>query len=460
MINTISSTNPSLGYKEIGIVQITSEDEIKNIITESQKAQNKWKTYSIEKRVSFLKEVYDLFKENKEKIAQTLSEEMWMPIRQASDEVQYGITYFSWYLENAVKYLSPEISYENEKELHRVFYEPKWVVVAIAPWNYPFSMMIWTSIQALLAGNSVIFKTSKETILTGKLIESIILQSLLPKWVFIEVYGSWEVGDLLTNQERIDFITFTGSTKVGKNLSTKASQKGIWCVMELWWSAPGIVLPDANLDEVIETIYFLRYSNAGQMCDGLKRLIVHRDKYDEVVKKLIEVLNAKKIWVATDEKTDIGPLVSQNQLDALLLQYQDALVKWAKVLFRGNIDGHLKWSYFPPTLLTNITFDMKIWNEEVFWPLLPIVIYDTIEEAISLANDTIYWLWAYVFTEDKDVFNSIAAKIQSGMVQLNTLNYCIPANPFWGYKNSWIGREHGKWWFHEFCNIKVTSMYK
>lgn len=460
MNTLVSSTNPSLWYKEIGTIESTSEDQIKEIISKAKKTQNEWKQYTIDERVAFLKEVYDLFVVNKEKLSQSLSEEMWMPIRQARDEVQYGFNYMIWYIDNAKTYLTPEASFENEKELHTVFYEPKWVVVAIAPWNYPFSMMIWTCMQAILAWNTVIFKTSKETILTWKLIEDIISESMLPKWVFNEVYGSGEVGDILTSQEWINFITFTGSTKVGKWLAVKAAEKWIGCVMELGWSAPWIVLPDADIDEVVETIYFLRYSNSGQMCDGLKRLIVHRSKYDILVKRLIDVMKIKKVWIATEETTDVWPLVSQSQLDSLLLQYQDALVKWAKILYRGDINWNLRWAYFPPTLLTNISSDMKVWKEEVFWPLLPVVIYDTIDEAIRLANDTVYGLWAYVFTKDKEIFREVASKIESWMVQLNTLNYCIPASPFWWYKSSWIGREHWKWWFHEFCNIKVTSMYK
>ncbi len=230
--------------------------------------------------------------------------------------------------------------------------------------------------------------------------------------------------------------------------------------MELGGSAPGIVCTDADLEKVVETIYFLRFSNAGQMCDGLKRLIVHQSRYDEVVEKLSKLLLSKKIGDALDESTDIGPLVSSAQLEHFEEQYLDALGCGAKVLAELPVPPELEGAYATPRILGNISPEMLIWQEEVFGPMLPIVPYETIEEAIELANDTIYGLGAYVFTEDTDLFRKIATSIESGMVQMNTLNYCIPESPFGGYKQSGIGREHGKWGFHEFTKTKVMSIPK
>jgi succinate-semialdehyde dehydrogenase / glutarate-semialdehyde dehydrogenase len=403
--------------------------------------------------------VYALFESAREEIAQSLSVEMGMPIRQARDEVAYGMIYLRWYIDHASECLSPEVTRETESELHIVHYEPRWVVLAIAPWNYPFSMCIWTCFQALLAGNSVIFKTSKECILTGRLISDIISQSELPEWVWREVYGSGELWDALMKED-IDFVTFTGSTAVGQSLAKKSLEKGIWCVMELGGSAPGIICQDADIDAIIETVYFLRYSNSGQMCDGLKRLIVHESRYDEVIRNLSRVLLSKKIWDASLETTDIGPVVSESQKRILEVQYKDAIDKWATLLAALTIPEWLNWAYISPVILGNITPDMSVWKEEIFGPILPIVTFSTVEEAIELANDTDYGLGAYIFTESRELFEKLAWEIQSGMVQMNNLNYCIPESPFGGYKKSGIGREHGKWGFHEFSQIKVMSIPK
>jgi succinate-semialdehyde dehydrogenase / glutarate-semialdehyde dehydrogenase len=436
----IPSKNPSRNYALIGSVEATDPLELPRIVERSHRAQKSWKTTSLDKRGE-------------------IALDMGMPIRQARDEVAYGMMYMRWYIDHAVEYLSPAITRETPTELHTLYYEPRWVVVAIAPWNYPFSMCIWTCIQALLAGNSVIFKTSKECILTGRLIADIFAWSDLPEWVWTEIYGSGDLWDALMRED-IDFVTFTGSTRVGEWLALKSLEKSIGCVMELGGSAPGIICSDADIDSIIETVYFLRYSNSGQMCDGLKRLIVHESRYDEVVERLSVILLSKTIWDASLETTDIGPVVSESQKVAIENQYRDAIDKWASVLARLDIPEWLEWAYFAPALLGNITPDMAVWREEVFGPILPIVTFSTIEEAISLANDTEYGLGAYVFTEDRDLFAQVAREIESGMVQMNTLNYCIPESPFGGYKKSWIGREHGKWGFHEFCNIKVTSMPK
>ncbi len=458
-MHTIISTNPSFGYETLWEIQTTAVEDLPEIVLEAQQAQILWAKKSISERKEILGVVLELFRNKKEPLAQSISAEMGMPISEAREEVQNGYNYFQGYLDMCEEALNPEITKETASELHRVYYEPKGVVAAIAPWNYPFSMCIWTSIQALLAGNSVIFKTSKEVIVTGKLIADIFAESTLPEGVFQEIFGSGELGDALLEQD-IDMVTFTGSTEVGRHIYMKAAERLIPCVMELGGSAPGIVCEDADIDKVGETIYFMRYSNAGQMCDGLKRLIVHESRYEELVQKLSSILLSKNIGVATEEQTNIGPLVSQNQQKAFVLQYEDALQKGASILAELTVPAGIEGAYVPAVLLGNITKDMKVWKEEVFGPLLPVVTYQNEEEAIELGNDTIYGLGWYIFTRSRERFERLAWELKTWEIQHNTLNYCIPENPFGWYKYSGIGREHGHWGFHEFCNIKVTSLEK
>ncbi len=455
----IHSTNPSLDFAPLGSVESTPESEIVRIVDYSKKIQKDWAETPVQKRISLLRSLYDDFVTAKESIAKSVASEMWMPIRLARDEVQYGLSYFLWYLDNAESSLAPEVVFESDTEIHTVFYEPKWVIAAITPWNYPFMLCIWACVQPILAGNTVVWKISKEVILTGKLIGSIIEKSSLPDWVWTEIFWDGSVWNILTDQN-IDGITFTGSTAVGNALSKKALEKGIAAVMELGWSAPGIVCEDADIDSVIETIYFMRYSNSGQMCDGLKRLIVHQSRYDELIEKLSQKLSSKKIGNALEESTDIGPIISAHQQSNLEKQLNESLSLWAEILFEHHGDTIPCGAYMSSYILWNIARDMPVWKEEVFGPILPVVSYATLHEAIEFANDTIYGLWAYVFTKNTETFHYLARHIESGMVQMNNVNYCIPSDPFGGYKASWIGREHGKWGFHELCNIKVTSMPK
>ncbi len=458
-MSTIESINPSDDYILIGSIESTSESEIVTFVEKAKLAQKEWARREVAERVKLLRKVYDRSLEKKEILAQSVATEMGMPIRLARDEVQYGLNYFLWYLDHAEKFLSPEVTYETETEIHTVFYEPKGVIAAITPWNYPFMLFVWACIEPLLAGNAVIWKISKEVILTGKLIADIFQGSGFPEYVWQEIYGDGKTGDFLTDQD-IDGITFTGSTEVGRWLVKKAQEKWITAIMELGGSAPGIICEDADIDSVLETIYFMRFSNSGQMCDGLKRLIVHESRYDELIEKLTQKLFSKKIWDPLDESTDIWPLVSEHQLIALESQLQDAINRWASILAQNTPDSMYVWAYSGAYILWNITKDMKVWREEVFWPILPVVSYKTIDEAIERANDTSYGLGAYVFTESREDFSYIARRIESGMVQMNQVNYCIPQNPFGWYKSSWIGREHGKWGFYELSNIKVISQPK
>lgn len=211
----IESTNPSRNYSLIDTIESTPIESLPTIVTSARNAQKSWAKLEVSLRVQMLETVYQAFDQAREPLAVSLTTEMGMPIRQARDEVQYGMMYFRWYLDHASEYLAPEITRETEQELHIVTHEPHGVVVAIAPWNYPFSMMIWTCMQALLAGNSVIFKTSKECILTGKLIDDLIRSTSLPDHVWTEIYGSGALGDSIVRED-IDFITFTGSTRVGQ----------------------------------------------------------------------------------------------------------------------------------------------------------------------------------------------------------------------------------------------------
>jgi len=342
---------------------------------------------------------------------------------------------------------------------HTAYREPIGVSANIAPWNFPCSNFVWSIGQSLVSGNVVIYKSSEEVPLFGKLIEEIFNQSGLPEGVFSEVYGDGEVGNILVNGN-IDLICFTGSTNTGKYLYKVASEKFIKAFLELGGSAPGIIFEDADIDRTIDSIFGNRFLFSGQICDGLKRLIVHESKKDEVITKLVEKVNNTKVGDSLDESTEIGPLVSEKQLLALEKQVDDAIKKGAKVEVGGerlNINGGF---FYKPTVLTNISFDMNVWEDEVFGPVLPVVTFKTEEEAIKLGNDTKYGLGGFVFTEDKEKAKRVALALKTGMVQVNNAIYLKPSSPFGGYKESGIGREHGKFGFLDLTQVKVVAEEK
>lgn len=444
----LQSINPST-YQVLGTVDISTPQEIEEKVKLARSAQKKWAELGVAKRVSLLKKAFEDLKRKKEEFTLLESQEMGMPIDEAQVDFDGTFDYANWYFDNAEKYLTPETTFENEKEIHQVFHEPIGVSAVIIPWNFPFANFVWGALQSLIAGNTIVLKHSEECPLSGKFIEKI-FTSHLPKGVFNEVYGAGDVGRALVNQD-IHMIAFTGSTKTGKYLYELAGKKFIKAVVELGGSAPGIVFEDADIDDAVENICFNRLLNQGQCCDGLKRLIVHERVFDEVVKKIASVFTTKKI----------GPLVAKRQLDLLIAQVEDAKAKGAKIITGGNsLEEKLGGAFFEPTVLTNITSGMRVWNEEVFGPVLPVVMFKTEQEAIKLANDTMYGLGAYVYTSDKDKAERVAKAIESGMVSVNSTNYVMPFNPFGGYKNSGFGREHGKYGFSEVTQIKIISKNK
>ncbi len=454
----LKSINPSNG-KVLGEVGVSTEQEVLTKIANARKAQDGWAKLGIGDRGRILKKVIENFQKRKEEIAQLTSSEMGMPITLSRTDVDDSMNYFKWYIDNAEKYLAPEVIFENETMRHTVFREPIGVAANITPWNFTTSNFVWSAAQSLVSGNVVVYKASEEVPLSGKLIEEVMDNSGLPEGVFSEVYGSGEVGKILVNGD-IDFICFTGSTETGKYLYKVAAEKFIKVFLELGGSAPGIIFEDVDVDRVIDSFFGNRFLYCGQVCDGLKRLIVHEDVVGKVVKKLVEKINKTKIGDALDDKTEIGPLVSSKQLKTLEEQVADAVKKSVKVEVGGeklNINGGF---FYKPTVLTNVNKNMRVWNEEVFGPVLPVVTFKTDEEAIKLANDTKYGLGGYIFTESKRRARKIALELKTGMVQTNNAGYLQPCSPFGGYKESGIGREHGKFGFYELTQVKVVAEEK
>lgn len=451
----ITSTNPST-QETLGEVEFSTNEEIVAKVQKARDALKIWKDIGLDGRIKYLRIVIENFEKRSEEFASLISKEMGMPISQSVHDVSGGTNYFKWYLDNAEKYLSPEIIDEDDDSTHTIFHDPVGVVAAITPWNFPCSNFVWMIGQNLVVGNTIVFKDSEEVALCGKLIEEVFKESNLPDGVFSEIYGNGETGDFLVHQN-IDMICFTGSTNVGQKLYKVAAEKFIKVFLELGGSAPGIVFSDADLDVAVENIIANRFDNCGQICDGLKRLIVSEDVVDDVIAKLKIFLENAKVGDASLPETFMGPLVSESQKKNLELQVQDALDKGAKIIYQKELDNTLVGNFYPPTILTNITKDMKVWNEEVFGPVLPIATFNKEENAILMANCTKYGLGGYIYTSSNETFRRIADKMESGMVQWNATGYCTPATPFGGIKCSGIGREHGRFGFWDLTNLKLIS---
>lgn len=453
------STNPGKNYEVIGSVDVSTMAEIKQKVAAAKAAKTSWKELGVAKRISLLWPVYEAFLKRKKEIRDLIIKEIGKANQDVESEIDRYSENFKWFLKNGEKSLEDEITYENNQSLHKIIYEPLGVSAVITPWNQPLGMFIWGVIPNLIAGNTVVFKHSEECPLTGKLIEEIMESCRLPKGVFSEIYGDGKVGQALINQE-INFIWFTGSSQAGKMIYQEAAKKFLKVVLEMGGSNPGIIFADANIDKFIEKIYTKRFRNCGQTCDALKRLIVHESIFEEVVEKIKNEVDKKRVGDPQDPKTDIGSLVAKRQLDLLETQVKDAVEKGAKIITGGYKPKGLKGAYYLPTILTKIKPKMRVWSEETFGPVLVLVSFKSEEEAIKLANDTKYGLGSLVFTNDQEKALRVASKIESGTVEINNANHWLSCNPFGGYKESGMGREHGVYGFRELTQIKVVSMEK
>lgn len=453
------SSNPAKNYTVIGSVDISTVAMIKKKVDEARKAKTFWKELGVERRTEILKPLFEKFFRRQKEIALLITREIGKPISESLSDLDWDKSYFRDFLEKGKEYLKDDITYKDKKSSHRVVYEPLGVAAVIVPWNFPFSNFFWGVIPNLIAGNTVVFKHSEECPLTGRLIEEIMNEIKLPGGVFSEVYGDGEVGEMLV-REKIDLIWFTGSSAVGRHLYKIAGEKKIKAILEMGGSNPFIVFEDVDVYKIIEDLYLARFSNNGQVCDSLKRLIVHKKIFEEVVGKLKERVGKAIVRNPEDPKTQLGSLVAKRQLELLESQVEDAFKKGARIVIGGKRPKDLKGAYYLPTILTSIKRNMRVWQEEVFGPVLPIIAFTREEEAVELANDTAYGLGAKVYSKDKKRALRVAAKLEAGCVEINNGNHWLPCNPFGGYKDSGMGREHGKWGFQELCQVKVVSLGK
>jgi succinate-semialdehyde dehydrogenase/glutarate-semialdehyde dehydrogenase len=455
----MQSTNPGRNYELIEEIDQTTTEEVADAVAKAHEAFPAWRDLAFEGRKPFFEKFLEVFTPRIDEIAELQSKEMGKPLSVSKGEVESVVGWLTHQLSIAGDALAPIETDSYDDYTLTVHREPYGVVASIAPWNYPTFQFVLAVFQQLIAGNVVVFKHSEECVLTSKLLSDVMTEAGFPGGVFTTVYGDGIVGQALTSGD-VDFIHFTGSTKVGQELYKVAAEKFIPTVLEMGGSSPGIIFEDANLEETCLSVFGERNDNTGQVCSALKRLFVHSSKYDEVTKRLAEIASGQVVGDAMDEKTTMGPLVAKRQLEALERQVADAVAKGAIVVCGGKRVAGLEGAYYEPTILTNVTNDMAVIQEEVFGPVLPVMAFETEEEAIQMANDTEYGLSAFVYTEDLQKADRVIALLQAGQVSINGKLFFSDNSPFGGYKKSGIGRGDGKLGYHFITQLKTVARPK
>jgi succinate-semialdehyde dehydrogenase/glutarate-semialdehyde dehydrogenase len=455
------SRNPSQGDAVLGDVAVTGADDLAAAIERARVAAPKWRALGPVGRAACIRKLAAFCAQHQDELITRTSREMGMPLELSRSIVVGGLSGLEWKAENAPAILAPKILHDQDGMVCEQVCEPFGVVACIAAWNFPFGNFAGSAGAALMAGNTVVMKYSEEVPLFSQYLEQLINQSgALPAGVMQFVYGDGAVGAALVSGA-VDFINFTGSSQTGRLVYRTAAEKMVPVILEMGGSSPGVVFEDAVLDEAtIQSIFWKRFANTGQFCDGLKRLIVHESRFDECVEKLAAMAARVRVGDSLDPQTELGPLVAERQVRRLEGQLQDAIDQGAKIVAGGRRPPGLAGAYFEPTIVTQVKPSMKIWHEEVFGPLLPVVSFKDEAQAMATAHDTEYGLSAYVYTRDPARRRRVMDAFIAGSVDDGVATYWHPTSPFGGYRQSGIGRIGGAAGLIGFSQIKVMAYQK
>ncbi len=457
--NIIHSYNPA-NKELLGSVPITTDSEIEVIVRQCKKAFKVWSKLSYEERGNRLKKFATILESKSNELAVLMTKEMGRPLSESLPEVLKSIKFIRSFADKAEQMLSDFIINEIPEKDIRIVCEPYGLVALIKPWNMPLQTPIWSMAPALMAGNSIAFKPSENSLLVAKELENIISQcDFLPKGLIGFIYGDKEQGTALLNND-IDMVSFTGSMRAGKEIAKQVADRFIKTSLELGGKDPMIVLDDANIDFAAMAAVWGSTTNCGQFCSSIERVYVQDTIFDKFVDKAKEFCEKIKVGNGLDKTIEMGPVVNENQFKKVIEQIENAVANGAKIITGGGAyaEGELAKGWFiQPTVIVNLKNDMKIVQEETFGPIVRILKFHSIDEAIELANDSKYGLGSSVITQNEETANYISSKLDTGMVWINepllSNEYC----PWIARKNSGIGYELGELGIKEFVKLKIIN---
>lgn len=442
--------NPANGQL-IGQCPIAGRSELDAAVQAAKNAFPSWSSTSDEERKAACNKIVAAIAENAEELAKLLTLEQGKTLSGLGSNFELGGCQ-AWAGNVANMDLPVTVLQDNEAgriEMHR---KPVGVVGSITPWNYPLMIAVWHVIPAIRTGNTVVIKPSPYTSLSSlKFIE--IIGSVLPKGVLNIISGGNELGQMMTEHPDIQKIVFTGSTGTGRKIMASASSTLKRLTLELGGNDAGIILPDVDPEKIAENLFWGIFINNGQTCASLKRLYVHADIYDAVCDALVGLAEAMPMGDGLDESNVLGPLQNEMQYNIVNDLVDDALANGARALTGGRaIEG--PGYFYPATILVDVTDDMRVVKEEQFGPVIPVLKFTDVEDAIVRANDSENGLGGSVWSGDKAKALEIASRLECGSVWINQHGMIQPGIPFGGVKASGIGVEFGEEGLKEYTTIQ------
>lgn len=454
---TIDVTNP-FDNQVLGTVPSLDKTQVIEAVTIAQQAQIEWAKKTAKERSDILNAWANLIDENKEDLARIMTAEQGKPLSESRGEIGYANSFIRWFAEEGKRIYGDVIPATNKDLRYVVLKQPIGVCAAITPWNFPAAMITRKAAPALAAGCTMIVKPATETPFTALALGELAIRAGLPAGVLQIVTGkSSVIGEVLTQDDRIHKLSFTGSTEVGRILMSQCASTVKKLSMELGGNAPFIVFEDANLEKAAEGLIASKYRNAGQTCVCANRVYVQssiKDKFLEIFKQKVEALN---VGNGMQDGVEIGPLINQDALNKVEHLLADAVSKGATILTGGKKHTASQLS-FEPTIITDIADDMDIATQEIFGPIAPVFMFDTEEEVIAHANNTIFGLAAYFYTNDMTRSWRVIEGLEYGMVAQNTGLLSTEVAPFGGVKQSGFGREGSKYGIEEYVTTKYWCL--
>ncbi len=459
MISSINPTDLSI----IGEVAVVKKKEVDNAIQHARKAYRSWKQLSYEERAEYLLRLKDVILNRFDEIVLLVTREMGKPIAEVlPTDIFPALEALTYLALHAEKLLADErVDYYSRLLLNKrgyTMYEPLGVIGIIAPYNYPIAIPITQIATALIAGNTVILKTSELTPFVGLKLAEFFREANFPEGCISVLTGDAQTGQLLVESD-VDKIIFTGHTETGRKVSNITAGKIRPVTLELGGKDPMIVLTGANIERAIRGAVYGAFINAGQSCCAVERVYVMRDVAERFIEGVVEQVRTLTVGDPMQPDTEIGPLVDEEQRSNVATHIADAVNKGARILIGGTRPEDMAGYFFQPTVLTDVNHSMLIMQEETFGPVMPIMVVSNVNEAIQLANDSRYGLSASVWTMDVNMAMDVAHEMEAGTVTVNDLLFTFGAMEcaWGGTKESGIGRTHAVQGLRDVCNVKHIS---
>lgn len=421
-----------------------------------------WSKLTAKDRYLYIKKAADILRSRVDSLSRTITMEMGKPLAESAGEVQLAAEYLDWYAEEGKRIYGDTVPSSSPTKRILVLRQPIGVVGAITPWNFPIAMIARKIAPALAAGCTVVIKPAESTPLTAIEVLKAFHDAGLPKGVLNLVHGMpQEIGDAMMESPDVRKITFTGSTKVGKELAKRAADTMKKISMELGGHAPFLIFEDADLEKAADGVIASKFRNAGQTCVCTNRVYVQKNISERFADILTEKMSKLVVGNGLDTGITIGPLINENAVKKTVEHVRDSIQKGAKLLVGGKKpEGEqFKNGYFyEPTILAHATHDMKIATEETFGPVAPLFDFETEEEAVGLANNTVYGLAAYFYTNDVSRIFRVSEGLEYGIIGINDPLPTVAQAPFGGVKESGVGREGGKYGIEDYLEYKYLSL--